>query len=69
MAKSKTSALQLLMNEARLGEGEEGDPELSELVGGLLDTPLSTDVKEDVDKLGGLLGPQMLSVSGTAETE
>ena len=38
------------MNEARLGEGEEGDPELSELTGGLLDTPLSTDVKEDVDE-------------------
>ena len=52
-AKSKTSALQLLMNEARLEEGEEGDPELSELAGGLLDTPLSTDVKEDVDELLG----------------
>ena len=41
------------MNEARLGEDEGGDPELSELTGGLLDTPLSTDVKEDLDKLLG----------------
>ena len=51
--KGITSALQLLMNEARLGDDEEGDPELAGLAGGLLDTPLSTDVKEDVDALLG----------------
>ena len=41
------------MNEARLGDDEEGDPELAGLTGGLLDTPLSTDVQEDVDVLLG----------------
>ena len=51
--KGGTSALQLLMNKARLGDDEEGDPELSGLTGGLLDTPLSTDVKEDIDALLG----------------
>ena len=52
-AKGRTSIFQLLINEARLEEGEEGDPELSELTGGLLDTPLSTDVKGDVGELLG----------------
>ena len=41
------------MDETRLGEDEGGDPELTELAGGLLDIPLSTDVKEDVDELLG----------------
>ena len=41
------------MNEARLGDDERGDPELLGLTGGLLDTPLSADVKEDVDALLG----------------
>ena len=41
------------MNEARLGEGEDGDLKLSELAGGLLDPPLSNDVREDVDELLG----------------
>ena len=35
------------------GEGEDGDLELSGLAGGLLDPPLSTDVREDVDELLG----------------
>ena len=51
--KGGTSALQLLMNEARLGDDEGGDPELLGLTGGLLDTPLSADMKEDVDVLLG----------------
>ena len=41
------------MDETRLGEDEGGDPELTEHAGGLLDIPLSTDVKEDVDELLG----------------
>ena len=41
------------MNEARLGDNEGEDPELLGLAGGLLDTPLSADVKEDVDALLG----------------
>ena len=51
--KGRTIALQLLMNEARLGDDEGEDPELLGLAGGLLDTPLSADVKEDVDALLG----------------
>ena len=51
--KGGTSALQILMNEARLGDDEGEDPELLGLAGGLLDTPLSADVKEDVDALFG----------------
>ena len=51
--KIRTSALQALMNEARLVEDEGDDPELTGLAGGLLDIPLSSDVKEDVDKLLG----------------
>ena len=51
--KGKTSTLQLLLNEARLEEGGEGDPDLSGLAGGLLDTPLSDSVKDDVDELLG----------------
>ena len=51
--KGKTSTLQLLLNEAWLEEGGEGDPDLSGLAGGLLDTPLSDSVKEDVDALLG----------------
>ena len=42
--KGGTSALQLLMNEARLGDDEGEDPELLGLTGGLLDTPLSADM-------------------------
>ena len=41
------------MNEARLGDDEGEDPELLGLTGGLLDTPLSSNVKEDVDALLG----------------
>ena len=41
------------MNEARLGDDEGEDPELLGLAGDLLDTPLSTYVKEDVDALLG----------------
>ena len=41
------------MNEARLGDDEGEDPELLGLAGGLLDTPCSSDVKEDVDALLG----------------
>ena len=52
-AKSKTSALQMLMAEAGVGEDEKGDPELADLAGGLLDIPLPADVKEDVDELLG----------------
>ena len=48
------------MNEARLEEGEDGDPELSELTGGLLDTPLSTNMKEHVDELLGSIHPFQL---------
>ena len=52
--KSKTSALQSLFNEAQLGEGGEGDPDLmADVTGGLLDTPLSDSVKSDVDELLG----------------
>ena len=51
--KGGTSALQLLMNEARLEDDEGEDPELLGLAGGLLDTPLSANVKEDVDALLG----------------
>ena len=51
--KGKTSALQLLLNKAWLEEGGEGDPDLSGLAGGLLDTPLSDSVKDDVDELLG----------------
>ena len=52
-AKSKTSALQMLMTEAGIGEDERGDPELADLAGGWLDTPPPADVKEDVDELLG----------------
>ena len=41
------------MNEARLGDDEGEDQELLGLAGGLLDTLLSADVKEDVDALLG----------------
>ena len=51
--KGRTSALQTLMNKARLAEDEGDDPELTGLTGSLLDVPLSTDVKEDVDELLG----------------
>ena len=51
--KGGTSALRLLMNEARLGGDEGEDPELLGLAGSLLDTPLPADVKEDVDALLG----------------
>ena len=53
-AKSKTSVLQPLINEAQLGETEEGDPDLiTDLTGDLLDVPLSGKVKSDVDDLLG----------------
>ena len=52
-ARSKTSTLQMLMTEAGVGEDERDDPELATLAGGLLDIPLSADVKEDVDELLG----------------
>ena len=39
------------MNEARLGDDEGKDADLLGLTGGLLDTPLLADVKEDVDAL------------------
>ena len=51
--KGGTSALQTLMKEARLGDDEGEDADLLGLAGGLLDTPLSADVKEDVDALLG----------------
>ena len=51
--KGGTSALQLLMNEARLGDDEGEDPELLGLAAGLLDTPLLTDVKDVMDALLG----------------
>ena len=51
--KGGTSALQTLMNEARLGDDEGEDSDLLGLAGGLLDTLLSADVKEDVDALLG----------------
>ena len=52
--KNKTSALQTLINEVQLGEGGEGDSDLlSDLTGGLLDTPLPDNVKGDVDELLG----------------
>ena len=41
------------MKEARLGDEEDEDADLLGLAGGLLDTPLSADVKEDVDALLG----------------
>ena len=48
------------MNEVQLGEGEDRDLKLSGLTGGLLDPPLSTDVKEDVDELlGSILSFQL----------
>ena len=47
--KSGTSALRTLMKEARLGDDE--DEDLLGLAGGLLDTPLSAGVKEDVEHL------------------
>ena len=53
MTKGGASALQTLMNEARLGDDEGEDSDLLGLAGGLLDTPLSADVKEDVDALLG----------------
>ena len=52
-ARGKTSALQMLMTKAGVGENETGDPELAGLPGGLLDIPLPTDVKENVDELLG----------------
>ena len=45
--------MQQLLNEVRLGDDEGEDPELLGLAGGLLDTPLSSDVKEDMDALLG----------------
>ena len=39
------------MNEARLGDDEGKDSDLLGLAGGLLDTPLLAEVKEDVDAL------------------
>ena len=51
--KGGTSALRTLMKEARLGDDEDEDVDLLGLAGGLLDTPLSADVKEDVDALLG----------------
>ena len=41
------------MWEAKLGDDEDGDADLLGLARGLLDTPLPTDVKEDVDALLG----------------
>ena len=41
------------MKEARLGDDEDGDADLLGLTGGLLDTPLSANMKEDVDALLG----------------
>ena len=41
------------MKEAKLGDDEDKDADLLGLTGGLLDTPLPTDVKEDVDALLG----------------
>ena len=53
-AKNKISALQSLINEAQLGEGEEGGPDfVADLTGGLLDVPLPDRVKSDVDDLLG----------------
>ena len=60
--KGRTSTLQLLVNEARLGDDEGEDPELLGLTGGLLDTPLSTDVKEDMDALLGSIHSFQLQV-------
>ena len=51
--KGGTSTLRTLMMEARLGDDEGEDADLLGLAGGLLDTPLSADVKEDVDALLG----------------
>ena len=51
-AKGGTSALQLLMDEAGMWDDEGGVPELSGLTKGH-DTPLSSDVKEDMDALLG----------------
>ena len=51
--KGGASALQTLMKEAKLGDDEDKDADLLGLTGGLLDTPLPTDVKEDVDALLG----------------
>ena len=51
--KGGTSALRTLMKEARLGDDEEGDADLLGLTGVLLDTPLSANMKEDVDALLG----------------
>ena len=48
-----TSALRTLMKEARLGDDEGKDADLLGLTEGLLDTPLPTDVKEDVYELFG----------------
>ena len=45
--------MQTLMKEARLGDDEDGDAYLLDLAGGLLDTMLSANVKEDVDALLG----------------
>ena len=51
--KGGASALQTLMKEAKLGDDEDEDADLLGLIGGLLDTPLPTNVKEDVDALLG----------------
>ena len=51
--KGGTSALQALINEARLGDDVGEDSDLLGLTRGLLDTPVLADVKEDVDALLG----------------
>ena len=52
--KGKTIALQSLFDEAQLGEGGRGNPDLTEnLAEGLLEILLSDSVKNDVDELLG----------------
>ena len=51
--KCGASTLRSLMSEGRLGDEEGKDSDLLGLAGGLLDTPLSAHVKEDVDALLG----------------
>ena len=48
------------MKEARLGDEEDEDADLLDLAGGLLDTPLLADVKDDVDALLGSISSYQL---------
>ena len=56
------SSVKWTQNEARPGDDEGEDSELLGLTGGLLDTQLSTDVKEDVDVLLGSIRSFQLQV-------